>query len=104
MGRLSAGKEKQVTVMGGQDAGWIAAVAEWLFDFKVVVHGQDGARLYSNCGHFEPEVVVVVVFNYEMGADERTSLQTHPWCRAGHQFRTITERSCRMALPGQGIW
>jgi hypothetical protein len=67
IGLMSSGKEKQMTVMGGQDAGWIAAIAEWLFDFKVLVQGQDGARLYTNCENLEPEVLVV--FNYNMEAD-----------------------------------
>jgi len=67
IGLISSGKEKQMTVVGGQDAGWIAAIAEWLFDFKVVVQGQDGTRLYSNCENLEPEVLVV--FDYNMEAD-----------------------------------
>jgi hypothetical protein len=67
IGLISSGKEKQMTVVGGQDAGWIAAIAEWLFDFKVVVQGQDGTRLYSNCDNLEPEVLVV--FDYNVDTD-----------------------------------
>ena len=68
IGMLSSGKAKQISVIGGQDGGWVAAIAEWLFDFKVVVQGQDGARLFTNCENLEPEVLVF--FNYDMEADD----------------------------------
>jgi hypothetical protein len=67
VGFMSSGQEKQLTIIGGQDAAGIAAIAEWLFDFKVVVQGQDGTRLYTNCDNLEPEVLIA--FNYNMEAD-----------------------------------
>ena len=54
MGEVRRG-ECTTPLMGffGKDAGWTAAVAEWLFDFRIVLKGIDGNVLYSNCGEVD---------------------------------------------------
>jgi hypothetical protein len=49
MGELRRGDRKSRTACMGKDAGWVAAVAEWLFDLKIVLKGQDARVLYTNC-------------------------------------------------------
>src|SRR2546421_278090 len=46
---VSKGELKSIEVCGNGNAGWVAAVAHWLFDLKIVIQAIDGRVLFTNC-------------------------------------------------------
>ena len=49
LARLSNGRMASISLAGGPDAGWLAAVAEWFLDFKIkIIDGQSQETLYMN--------------------------------------------------------
>ena len=49
MDELRRGNQKRLIAYAERDAGWVAAVAEWLFELKIVLKAQDNRVLYKNC-------------------------------------------------------
>lgn len=54
MAAVSRKEMQSVTLVGGPDTGWLAAVAEWVLDPKVSISNSDGEVTYTNCSG--PEV------------------------------------------------
>ena len=48
LARISRGEMQAMTLYGGSDAGWLAALAEWLLDLKVMITNFDGTLYYIN--------------------------------------------------------
>jgi hypothetical protein len=48
LARISRGEMQAITLYGGSDAGWLAALAEWLLDLKVMISNFDGTLYYIN--------------------------------------------------------
>ena len=49
LAELTRGDLASFTIVGGADAGWLAAFAEWLFEFSIrIVSGDTGDVLYSS--------------------------------------------------------
>lgn len=48
MARVTREALKAITVVGGADAGWLAALGQWLFDCKIRAISGDGTILYQN--------------------------------------------------------
>jgi hypothetical protein len=49
LGRLSFGRMDAVTIRGGPSAGWIAAIAEWFLDLRIIIVDEaTGSTLYTN--------------------------------------------------------
>ncbi|KAJ4287308.1 hypothetical protein N0V90_012706 [Kalmusia sp. IMI 367209] len=46
IGEVSRAKLESVTIIGGGDSGFLAAVAEWLFDMTIVIVGNDNQEIY----------------------------------------------------------
>jgi hypothetical protein len=46
--RVTKGELKAITIVGGADAGWLAALSQWLCDCKVKVTRGDGSVVYQN--------------------------------------------------------
>jgi hypothetical protein len=68
LGKLSRGHLLQMTIIGGADAGFIAAVADWLLDIRVEIRGwedittqcQETVFRSRNCGpDHEPQLLVI---------------------------------------------
>ena len=59
MGRTIKEDLKSITVVGGSDAGILAALAEWLFDLKVAVTDTEGQPKYSNCHGDLPQLQII---------------------------------------------
>lgn len=58
-------KELQaITLIGGPDAGWLCAVAEWIMDLKVSISNHQGEILYTNVTGPE-QVQVQIIFGRE---------------------------------------
>jgi hypothetical protein len=59
LAKLSSGKVSQIQLIGTDDIGWLAAVAEWLFDMTVKINSATGKNLYCNCAEKDPQVELV---------------------------------------------
>jgi hypothetical protein len=46
---ITRGELKAVTIIGGNDSGWIAAVAQWFFDLKIGIFLSDGTPHHRSC-------------------------------------------------------
>jgi hypothetical protein len=56
---ITRGDLKAITVIGGNDTGWFAAVSIWLFDLRLQIRSADGQSLYSNCDKDVAQVNIV---------------------------------------------
>ncbi|CAF9931424.1 MAG: hypothetical protein HETSPECPRED_007865 [Heterodermia speciosa] len=48
IGDVTRGAVEAITIIGGPDAGWLAAVCEWLFGLRIRVNSDNGDVLYTN--------------------------------------------------------
>ena len=60
LGHVSLGRLERMTVTGGVDAGWLAALAIRFFNLRVSIHGEDAQVLYNNCGPDEVHQIDVI--------------------------------------------
>lgn len=67
LGEIARGKLQSVTIIGGGDSGFLAAVAEWLFDMRIVIVGNEGEELYRNSA---PGSTVQARFEFRDRMDE----------------------------------
>lgn len=49
IGEVSTGKVLSISIVGGSDAGWLVALAEWMFDLRVAISTLQGDLLHTNC-------------------------------------------------------
>lgn len=49
IGKISTGKLESITIAGPSDAGWLAAIAEWMLDLRIVISTFGGTLLHANC-------------------------------------------------------
>ena len=66
LGRLSKGVLFQMTIIGGADAGFIAAIADWLLDLRVEIRGWEDINtqlhetIWKNCSEDQdPQLLVI---------------------------------------------
>src|SRR5436853_4633838 len=71
LAKLSSGKVNQVQLIGTDDIGWLAAVAEWLLDMRVRINSASGQSLYCNCAGKDPQVELV----FESDKEDEALLQ-----------------------------
>ena len=70
--KLSRKELATIRIYSGADGGFLAALAEWLFDLRVTIHAEDGTLLYTNCEH-ESQAQVFLIFTY---LRDESTLQT----------------------------
>lgn len=58
IGKVSTGDLISVSIIGGADVGWLAAVAQWIFDLRVSIFDPDGEQLRAKSTHQHPQVRV----------------------------------------------
>ncbi|KAI9677423.1 MAG: hypothetical protein M1817_006377 [Caeruleum heppii] len=58
LGKISRGEMVSMTIMGGADAGWLAALANWLFDLTVNIYTPEGEVLHIGT-YREPQVNII---------------------------------------------
>ncbi|KIW13133.1 hypothetical protein PV08_08320 [Exophiala spinifera] len=58
IGKVSTGDLVCVSVFGGPDAGWLAAVAQWIFDLRVAIFDVDGAQVHATSMHQHAQVQI----------------------------------------------
>ena len=49
IGKLSCGEWTAIEISGGREAGWLAAVGEWLFNLTVSIKDEHGFLKYTSC-------------------------------------------------------
>lgn len=59
LAKVSSGQVSKVQLVGTDDIGWFAAVAEWLLDMRVKICSASGQSLYCNCAEEDPQVELV---------------------------------------------
>ncbi|KAF8854431.1 hypothetical protein BDZ45DRAFT_676977 [Acephala macrosclerotiorum] len=65
LSQISRNEMQSVTLLGGADVGWLAAMADWLLDLRTQIIQPDGEVFYTNC---ESAKIVQVQVMY-MGTD-----------------------------------
>lgn len=82
LSRVTRGELLEVTIAGGPDAGWLAAVAEWIFSLDVTITGTSGDILYSN--HRKETAQVTVIFHKAgEGADQSLQIDSRTYLLEG---------------------
>lgn len=74
LGEVSRGQIQSVTIIGGGDSGFLAAVAEWLFDMKIVIVGNEGEVIYDKSA---PGSMAQARFEFRDRLDESPSQDTN---------------------------
>ena len=75
LGKLTVGKEKQLTIKGSAIIGFLAAVADYLYDLRIAVFSSDSTHLHST----DPgqETQVLFVFQEKPGCHVSNEPWTH---------------------------
>ena len=65
IGKVSTGELVSISIVGGGDAGWLAAIAQWIFDLRVAIFNHEGELLHANSAQEnQPQVHVFFVKPY----------------------------------------
>jgi hypothetical protein len=64
LAKVSKKAVEKVTIIGGADAGWLGAVAEWLLDLNVTIMDNKSEVYHTNVTEFE-ETQVQIIYNHE---------------------------------------
>ena len=67
VGKVSTGQIASITITGGADAGWLAALTDRFFNLRLVIYGIAGELLFKN---FEDKERVQVIIMYELAYQE----------------------------------
>ena len=87
IGKVSSGELMEISIVGGGDAGWLAAVAQWIFDLRIVIFNNDGEILHSkNVQESQPQVRFYFVKPHEDTNDLKMTVGGKVWA-----LRDITE-------------
>jgi hypothetical protein len=70
LARVTSGKDKQVTLIGGNIIGWFAAISEWLFDLPIALFSCNGDQVLDSTHDQEPQVILVF--------HQHPDIQVHP--------------------------
>lgn len=89
LAKVTDGREKQMTVVGGLAIAWFAAASEWLFDLRVAIHTADGERLSAN--HGEQASQLLLIYSSYPGIVARTGT----WSQDSEQAKTVANDSPR---------
>jgi hypothetical protein len=61
LGRVSKGEVRSVTLLGGVDCGWLAAVSQWLLSLSVDIMDEHGCTLYCHRSQYCSSYAQVVI-------------------------------------------
>lgn len=96
------------TIMGGPDCGWLAAVAEWLFNLRVEVKAESGKLLYWRGTHHDGAAAQVTVIFASNEFDPTTALEivNRTFCLPFGKFRPFGSALDKESLfiPGRSSW
>ena len=69
---MSKGELATIEIVGGPDAGFLAAIAEWLFNLRVSIQSENGDIMYTNDTQID-NVEVKVTFSRASNADQAST-------------------------------
>ena len=112
LGKLSSGLLHQMTIIGGADAGFIAAIADWLLDLDVEIRGFEDvdAKLEetvfrSKNGHPARQPQLVVIYEKDAAADSVHCVgQTYRLPDARQVIRRENGSLQETVLSGRVLW
>src|SRR5256714_8692117 len=96
MNNLATGREKSASISAGADVPWFAAVAQWLFDLKFVISGQDSQQLFISPGIQEAAEAQLVfqVYRSSTNTSQETGPSGTPAVTGGRVVWETLFRSC----------
>jgi hypothetical protein len=96
MNSLAIGREKSASISAGADVPWFAAVAQWLFDLKFVISGQDSQQLFISPGIREADEAQLVfhVDRPSTNTSQETAPSSTPTVTGGRVVWETLFRSC----------
>jgi hypothetical protein len=74
LAKISRGEMQGVTLVGGADVGWLAAIAEWLLDLRIQIIRPGGELFYTNCS--TTDTVQVQVMDVATNGSATNSVRT----------------------------
>lgn len=78
LAKLSNGRMASISLAGGPDAGWLAAVAEWFLDFKIkIIDDQSQETLYMN--HVDDQNTQVTIVYSSQFLQDTECQHPHTW-------------------------
>ena len=87
IGKVSTGELVSISIVGGGDAGWLAAIAQWIFDLRVAIFNHEGELLHANSvQEDQAQVHVFFVKPHEDANDLKVAVRGKVY-----QLRDITE-------------
>lgn len=95
---LSNGRMEYVSLTGGPDGGWLAAVAEWFLDLKVKIVDNSGLEvLYTN--HADDQDTQVTVLYSSQAQQARGEKRTGQVAISDKTYKVSLEDLCKTFLP-----
>ena len=112
LGKLSNGLLHQMTIIGGADAGFIAAIADWLLDLDVEIRGLEDVDagleetvFRSKNGHPDRQPQLVVIYEKDAAADSVHCVgQTYRLPDARQVIRRENGSAQETVLSGRVLW
>ncbi|KAI9771973.1 MAG: hypothetical protein M1839_002566 [Geoglossum umbratile] len=78
IGKVSTGELLSISIVGGGDAGWLGAVAQWIFDLRVAVFDSEGELLHATAAHQnQPQVQIFFIKPSEEVDDDKIVVRGH---------------------------
>jgi hypothetical protein len=103
--KLSRKDVHSITVTGGRDAGWIAALAEWLFDLSIIISQSDGTILYFNRNKSDDYQLSIIFYVDDRTRTQlRTSDQTYVLKDATYLFESEGKGPGHLHVNGRLSW
>ena len=60
LAQISRGEMQAIKIYGGPDAGWLAALAEWMLDLKIEIRNLDGTLYYTHGDTENTQVTIIM--------------------------------------------
>jgi hypothetical protein len=105
---VSSGRLSQVQLVGTDDIGWVAAVAEWLFDMRVRIHSASRKILYCNCSEKDPQIDLVFESDVQEEALQQLQIRDNayrlPDVRDEQRVNYLEGQYLSPVLGGRVLW
>ena len=87
IGDVSRGAVEAITIAGGADAGWLAALSEWLFGLHIQIIRRNGEVLYESEDRDNLKKSIQILFVYQW--DEEISGDRSNWSSGTRELQCV---------------
>lgn len=106
VGKVASREYDSIAIFGCAAVGWLAAIAEWLFDLTVLIRDMEGNILYANCVDSQDARIQIV---FRTGASNEGNTmevvsKTYQLDDCSEILRTTAEDSTLTILSGRLPW